>query len=289
MNLVFKKIGIVIVVAFAFIGALFTFVFFGMRFDMFTVRGSNSERNKFFMEGVASSTVLEFPCADTAKKTCEWNETPEWTVIKNGLRKDGGIIARAAKETDVSARMIAAVVIPEQARFFTSEREVFKRYFEPMKILGSMSQFSLGVSGIKEKTALEIEVNLANEKSEFYPGAEFAKLVAYAPDVADRETELFNRLTDEKNHYYSYLYTALYIKEIETQWKRNGFSISKNPEIVATLFNIGFDGSHPNSNPEIGGTAVLLGGKTYLYGNLAGNFYRSEELIDIFPGDTGIK
>ncbi len=53
--------------------------------------------------------------------------------------------------------MIASVVVPEQTRFFTSNREVFKRYFEPLKILGSLSQFSLGVSGIKEDTAIQIE------------------------------------------------------------------------------------------------------------------------------------
>jgi hypothetical protein len=282
MNPVFKKIGIAIVVAFAFIGAFFTFVFIGMQFDLFNVRGENEERNKFFLEGAVSTAVLEISCADTTKQACEWNETPEWNVIKNGLQKDEKVIARVSEETGISKRMIATVIIPEQARFFTSEREVFKRYFEPMKILGSMSQFSLGVSGIKEKTALEIEVNLANEKSEFYPGTDFAKLIAYAPTITDRETELFNRLTDEHNHYYSYLYTALYIKEVESQWKANGFDILKNPEIVATLFNIGFEGSHPNGNPKVGGTKIELGGKTYIYGELGGKFYRSKELADIF-------
>jgi len=148
--------------------------------------------------------------------------------------------------------------------------------------LGSMSQFSLGVSGIKEKTALEIEANLADEKSAFYPGSEFAKLVAYPPTVTDHKKELFNRLTDEKNHYYSYLYTALYIKETETQWKTNGFEIAQNPEIIATLFNLGFEKSFPKQNPEVGGTAISLGGKIYAYGTLAGKFYNSDELANIF-------
>ena len=150
-----------------------------------------------------------------------------------------------------------------------------------MKILGSMSQFSLGVSGIKEKTALEIEVNLANKDSDFYPGEGLDKLIAYEPN-ANREKELFNRLTDPKDHYYSYLYTALYIREVESQWKSAGFDISKNPEIAATLFNIGFDNSKPNTTPAVGGTAINLGGKTYLYGELSSNFYNSEELADVF-------
>jgi len=280
MNPLLKKSLFTLVGFFATIGFVFTAVFIGMQFEWFNVRGSSIERNKFFIN--ASSTPLEIPCVDKTKKFCEWSETPEWEVIKNGLQKDSEIIARVSKETGVSQRMMATVVIPEQARFFTSEREVFKRYFEPMKILGSMSQFSLGVSGIKIKTALEIEVNLANEKSQFYPGPNFATLVTYASSTPDREKELYNRLTDDKDHYYSYLYTALFIKEIESQWKANGFDISANPEVVATLFNIGFDGSTPNPNPKVGGTAINLGGKKYIYGELGGNFYRSEELTDIF-------
>ena len=225
--------------------------------------------------------LIDYPCVDTTKKVCDWKETPEWGVIKNGLQKDEFVIKRVSEETGIPKRMIAAVVIPEQARFFTANREIFKKYFEPMKILGSMSQFSLGVSGIKEKTALEIEVNLANKDSDFYPGEGLDKLIAYEPN-ANREKELFNRLTDPKDHYYSYLYTALYIREVESQWKSAGFDISKNPEIAATLFNIGFDNSKPNTTPAVGGTAINLGGKTYLYGELSSNFYNSEELADVF-------
>jgi hypothetical protein len=283
MNPLFKKITIVIAGIFSLIGMTFTAVFIGMRFDLFTVRGENAERNKFFLTGTAVSSVnLEIPCVDRTKKVCEWNETPEWEVIKNGLQKDAGIISAVASSTGVSSRMITAVVIPEQARFFTANREVFKSYFEPMKILGSMSQFSLGVSGIKEKTALEIEANLADEKSAFYPGAEFAKLIAYSTTTTDMRKELFNRLTDEKNHYYSYLYTALFIKQVETQWKTTGFDITQNPEITATLFNLGFEKSLPKPNPEVGGTTISLGNKTYPYGTLAGKFYNSEELANIF-------
>jgi hypothetical protein len=294
MNPLLKKIIIAIICIFALIGVIFTTVFVGMRFDLFNVRGENAERNKFFLEGVSASTTAEIakqPCVDATKKVCEWNKTPEWEVIKNGLQKDKEIISRVASSTGVSSRMIATVVIPEQARFFTANREVFKSYFEPMKILGSMSQFSLGVSGIKEKTALEIEANLADEKSPFYPGVEFAKLIAYSSTTpsspsnssGQAKKELYNRLTDEKNHYYSYLYTTLYIKQIETQWKASGFEIAQKPEIMATLFNLGFEKSFPKPNPEVGGTTINLGGKTYQYGTLAGKFYHSEELRNIFP------
>ena len=57
------------------------------------------------------------------------------------------------------------------------------------------------------------------------------------------------------DHYYSYLYTALYIKEIEAQWERAGFPLTDKPDIVITLFNIGFERSNPNAAPAAGGAS----------------------------------
>lgn len=270
---------------FALIGLAFTAVFIAMQFDLLNVRGSILERNHFFAN-VASAPIipaaLAQPCVDAAKKKCDWNETPEWAVVAGGLEKDAFIIERVAKETDVDARLIAAAVIPEQLRFFTSEREVFKRYFEPLKILGSLSQFSLGVSGIKQETAKEIERHALDAASPFYPGPEYAKLIEY-PEGANTDAELYRRLTDAKDHYYSYLYTALYIKEVEAQWERAGFGSELTPDIAITLFNIGFERSNPNPMPVAAGASIQVGGRAYPFGVLGGEFYRSEVLLDIFP------
>lgn len=275
-----KWAGGIIVAVFALIGATFVMVFIAMQFGLLNVRGSINERNAFFLD--TASTTPKTPCTDTQTQLCDWDQTPEWQVVKGGLQKDAAIIARVSAETGVSQRMIATVVVPEQIRFFTANREVFKRYFEPLKILGSLSQFSLGVSGIKEETAQVIEKNATDPASPFYPGAEMANLITY-PAGVEHDAELYNRLTDAKNHYYSLLYTALYIKEIESQWSRAGFDISQNPEAVATLFNIGFAASKPNANPKAAGAPITTGGKTYAYGQLGGNFYRSQELTGIFP------
>jgi hypothetical protein len=94
---------------------------------------------------------------------------------------------------------------------------------------------------------------------------------------------LYNRLTDAKNHYYAYLYTALFIKEIEAQWQHAGFSISDNPGAIVTLFNLGFSKSEPKSDPVIAGAPITSGGRTYVYGELGRLFYTSNELLDIFP------
>jgi hypothetical protein len=280
MKIFLRYIAYSLIGIFACIGVLFTAVFLAMQFGLLNIRGSISERNDFFAGAETLSPGVV--CADDTQESCAWNQTPEWSVVSGGLRKDEGIIARVSQETGVSERMIAAVVVPEQTRFFTSNREVFKRYFEPLKILGSLSQFSLGVSGIKEATAKQIESQANDPASPFYPGDGLSALIAYPPG-ANHDIELYNRLTDAKNHYYSYLYTALYIKEIEEQWRRDGYDISQNPGAVVTLFNIGFQGSKPNPTPRAAGAVIATGGQSYTYGELGALFYNSQELTDIFP------
>ena len=272
-----------LLIIFAGIGLLFTGVFVAMQFDLLNVRGSILERNAFFTEDPASPAIASQPCIDAEIESCAWNETPEWAVVAGGLTKDATIIERVSNETGVDARLIAAVVIPEQIRFFTSEREVFKRYFEPLKILGSLSQFSLGVSGIKQETARKVEAYANDPSSPFYPGPDAAALIAYPDGIENRDTELYNRLTNEKDHYYSYLYTALYLKEIVAQWEQEGFPIEDDEDALVTLFNIGFDNSRPHAAPEAGGATIMAGGRAYVFGQLGGEFYRSDELTDVFP------
>jgi hypothetical protein len=294
MKFALKIIAGVIVGIFALIGAASTAVFVGMNYGALNVRGSIVERNAFFgrvptigttTDSTTGEIIAGNGCREPLSQTtpCEWSETIQWDVVKGGLQKDVALINRVAAETGVSARMIAAAVVPEQTRFFADNREVFKRYFEPLKLLASLSQFSLGVSGIKQETARAIENHTNDPASPFYPGADFAALIAYSSTTTDRDHELFLRLTDEKNHYYSYLYTALYLKQIETQWKNAGYDIAKRPDVLVTLFNLGFQASLPKANPKVAGATITIGDQSYSFGYLGTLFYQSEELRTELP------
>ena len=283
-----KMLLILFILAFAFIGMVFTFVFFGMQYEVFNVPGSIIERNASFGLVPTTSKAIAEPqsngCKPPLSQTapCDWTETVQWEVVKGGLGKDAAIINRVAEETGVDARMIAASVIPEQTRFFTDNRESFKRYFEPLKLLVTLSKFSLGVSGIKQETGAAIEKYANATSSPFYPGPSYAPLIAYQ-DGVDGNQELFNRLTNEKDHYYSYLYTAIYLKEIETQWQNAGYAVSKRPDVLVTLFNLGFNASEPKENPQVAGARITVGGQGYSFGYLGTLFYNSNELVDVFP------
>ena len=219
----------------------------------------------------------------TEKSVYPWANTPDWIVISNGLTKDESIIRQVSLETGVPARLIISAVIPEQFRFFSSNRESYKKYFEPLKILGTLTQFSLGVSGIKPDTANEIEKNNTDPASEFYLGPQYEHSLDYAVGV-DHDTELYNRLTDTKNHYYQYLYTAFFLKQIERQWLNNGYDLSYRPDILGTIFNLGFYKSKPSASPEVGGAVIKAGDdESISFGEVSYEFYFSGELLNNFP------
>ncbi|MEI7621904.1 MAG: hypothetical protein WCJ51_05215 [Candidatus Moraniibacteriota bacterium] len=211
-----------------------------------------------------------------------WMQNEEWATIKTAIVKDKDLIDKAAAIAQIEPRLVVAATIVEQVRLFNSQRELFKKFFEPLKILGNSNKISFGVMGIKENTAIQTEEHLKDPASPYYLGSQFEGALDFdsQEDVAGQR---FARLTDEKNHYYSYLYGALYLKEMMVQWGKAGFDIKYRPEIVGTLFNVGFPQSHPNANPKVGGSNIEVDGTKYTFGSLAYEFYYSGELLEAFP------
>lgn len=294
------------------IGVLFIVVFFGMKLDLFTVRGSIDQRNEFFKntsnagsngegfsknDSIKAISEMQFALKDGIRSarnkifpdvSFAWAESEEWKTLAAALTKDRETIRKAAYDAGISPRVLVSIVIAEQLRFFTSDRESFKKFFEPLKILGTLSEFSLGVSGVKQDTAEVIERNLKDRNSPYYIGVAYEHLLDVGEGEVQREIQTgtsstrFLRLTDSKDHYYSYLYTALFARQIMEQWKKEGYDLSYRPEILATLFNLGFEKSVPKPNPKVAGAEVTVGGETYTFGRLAYEFYYSGELVEIF-------
>ena len=99
----------------------------------------------------------------------------------------------------------------------------------------------------------------------------------------DPDSERFARLTDEQDHSWAYLYAALALKEVRTEWQNAGFPIEDKPGVESTLYNIGFSHSNPNKNPEVGGAEIDINGTAFSFGSLAESFYNSDELLTEFP------
>lgn len=225
----------------------------------------------------------------TGLSVYEWMNIDEWKYFKEAVAKDKKWIDSAARVTGVEARFIVSCLVGEQVRLFNSRREKFKGLVEPLKSLALETNLSYGVTGIKENTAIRIENYLKDSTSVYYLGKEYAHLLdydtaaVYTNNLNDTMSVRVQRLVQFNNHYYSYLYAAIFIKQIRTQWMKAGFPIDDRPEILASLFNLGYAKSKPKKNPGVGGSVFKVRDVEYTFGALAYEFYYSGELQELFP------
>ena len=210
-----------------------------------------------------------------------WQNEEPWQVIREAVIKDKDKINQASAVLDISPRLILSVAIVEQLRLYYTQRELFETVFRPLKILASANKMAWGVMSIKETAAIKAEEGMRDKNSVFYPGDKYAKLLNLTTN--DPVGERYAKLTNDKDHYYSYLYGGAIIKQLIAQWQKAGYDISDRPEILATLFNIGVQNSKPKSNPQVGGSKIEIEGNKYVFGSLAYEFYYSGDLIADFP------
>jgi hypothetical protein len=220
-----------------------------------------------------------------------WANCREWKQFCNAVKADKRAIDSVSKLTGVESRFIVMCLVGEQVRMFNSGREAFKKYVTPFNHLILPTNRGYGVTGILEHTALKIERNVFDKKSIFYAGDYFQNVV----NLKDSFPELVNdtiashkhltiqRLIKRGDHYYSYLYTAFFLRQFQAHWVKEGFTLENRPEILGTLFNLGYQKSKPKKNPEVGGSNFKVGGIEYTFGGICYEFYYSGELQDEFP------
>jgi hypothetical protein len=244
--------------------------------------------NKEYQEEIANIQIK------TDLKTLSiypWPNCREWKQFCNAVKADKRAIDSVSKLTGVESRFIVMCLVGEQVRMFNSGREAFKKYVTPFNHLILPTNRGYGVTGILEHTALKIERNLFDKKSIFYAGDYFQNVV----NLKDSFPELVNdtiashkhltiqRLIKRGDHYYSYLYTAFFLRQFQAHWVKEGFTLENRPEILGTLFNLGYQKSKPKKNPEVGGSNFKVGGIEYTFGGICYEFYYSGELQDEFP------
>lgn len=210
-----------------------------------------------------------------------WMNTVEWEALKTAILRDSTMIRRAGEICGVEPRLIVGCLVGEQIRLFNSKRELFKKYLGPVKVLSVQSQFSYGVNGVKEFTARTVEEHLKDPRSPFYMGKHYENILDF--ETNDHDNERYKRLVDYRNHLYSYIYTGCILHQTMVQWKRAGYDISNRPDVLFTLFNVGFAQSKPNPNPRCGGSHITVDGHIYTFGAIGFDFYYSGELARTFP------
>ena len=210
-----------------------------------------------------------------------WMNDSAWPALKAAILKDSALINEAARLTGVEPRLIVGCLVGEQVRLFNSKREMYKRYLGPMKVLSVQSQFSLGVNGIKDFTAMQVERNLTDTSSLFYMGKPYEHILDFQTE--NHQAERVSRLTNYRNHLYSYIYTGCILHQTMLQWRRSGYDIVNRPDILFTLFNLGFAASKPGPDPQCGGSHITVHDQVYTFGVICNDFYYSGELAEQFP------
>lgn len=255
---------------------------------MFDATSLMLKKNKEFQKELKS---LNKYVKGKDKSVYEWSNYSVWNEFCKAAVKDKAAIDSASRITGVESRLIVMCLVGEQVRMFNSGRERFKQYVYPFSRVMLANNRGYGVTSILENTALKIEHNLTDKQSQFYPGDYFSKCLNYkdsfpglvVDSIAAHKKLTIQRLIQGGDHFYSYLYTAFLLRQYFAQWDRAGYDISNRPEVLGTLFNIGFHKSKPKKNPEAGGSTFTIGDKNYTFGGLCFEFYYSGEMMKEFP------
>jgi hypothetical protein len=226
-------------------------------------------------EQIAGASTVE-----QSQNLYTWADNEMWPVITESIIKEKDKINKASEEAGIEPRLLVAPLVVEQLRLYHTQREAYEKFFKPLKILGNANQMAMGVMAIKEKAAIAIEDHLKDKNSPYYLGEKYENLLDFKTE--DHAKERYERLTTEKDHYYSYLYGALYLKQFISSWEKSDFPIDHRPEILGTLFNLGFERSDPKREPQVGGSELEILGTKYTFGALDFEFYYSGEMADEF-------
>ena len=234
---------------------------------------------------------IEAQAKEASVSIYPWANYKEWKEFCQVVRADSAAIDSVSRITGVESRMIVMCLVGEQIRMFNSSREQFKKYVIPYSRLIMTTNRGYGVTGILQNTALKIEANVYDKKSPFYAGDYFQQCLnlkdSFPELVVDtieaHKHHTIQRLMKGGDHFYSYLYTAFFLRQFQAHWEKAGLSLAYRPEILGTLYNLGFQKSKPKKNPAVGGSSFKVGDKQYTFGGLCYEFYYSGELMDIFP------
>ncbi len=234
---------------------------------------------------------IEEQAKDASVSIYPWANYREWKEFCKVVRADSAAIDSVSRITGVESRLIVMCLVGEQIRMFNSSREQFKKYVIPYNRLIMTTNRGYGVTGILQNTALKIEKNLFDGSSPFYPGGYYKNCLNVKdsfPELVNDTIEAHKHLTIQRlmkggDHFYSYLYTAFFLRQFQSHWEKEGFTLAYRPEILGTLYNLGFQKSKPKKNPSVGGSNFKVGDKEYTFGGLCYEFYYSGELMDLFP------
>lgn len=146
---------------------------------------------------------------------------------------------------EVDSRMIKAILFTEKIQYeldgWLQLKKAFEDQFYELWLFvekpAIWADLSMGYSNIKPSFAKETHVR--------------SKAYALPLQLTENEIDPFTYLKDPEK---AIKIMVIACKVLEVEWERHQIDLSDRPEIIATLFNIGYKRSQPNSTPKSGGS-----------------------------------
>ena len=118
---------------FAVIGLVLVGGYFAVKWGLTNDPGIDRQ-DDFFQKSQSGSN------AEVEGRNNLWSKGEEWVVFKKAVKKDKSAIEKAAAESQVPPRIIVSILGVEQLRLYHTNREIFKQFFAPLKLLGKIGR-----------------------------------------------------------------------------------------------------------------------------------------------------
>ena len=214
--------------------------------------------------GVAKLMGFKKPVREAVEKT-----------VNESMDELAPSINKYSNELGVDARIVAGVIYVEMFRNLTTEKGFIEQKLESRHVTRTLLKIkghTVGIGQIHMQVMERCIENFNNPNSPFYMGKEFENYVTWKD--FDKAEEAKNYVDELGIHHSEYTnpdaqikFVAAMIAQLQTQWKNAGYDISDKPEILGTLYNLGFDKSNPKANPRSGGSINFIFGKEMRFGD----------------------
>lgn len=220
-------------------------------------------------DGLLLETMLAVSDTSQARskvsRPFEWSESPLWDSTRVALEEDLPVIREAARRMGLSPRLVALPALCEHLRRAESFRETYKKLFTKFIPMGNLS---MGVTGIKPESLAKL-----------LPFCDSADL----PLIDSMPLDTIRRRLQSSDRSWAYLYAGLYMKCVIRQWREAGVDLSRRPEIVMTIYNLGLNHCPPRPNPLAGGAVFRIGDVEHSFGSFSREFYWSGLMYPQLP------
>jgi hypothetical protein len=149
----------------------------------------------------------------------------------------------------IDEKKIVSSIAVEQLRYLSTQRWYAKYLIQTNPYLTTFSKFSYGLGWVKVETAREIQQSVKKYNKEIYDKY-------FLTDTLKTDEELIEVLKDD---FKWFLYTGWLLYSIENRWKKAWYSISNEPWVLTTLYNMwNPDDKIPNPDPKVGGSIISV-------------------------------